>query len=132
VICHDPHTGVVQLRQAGEQTTRTTCANCHYEQAQVQNVAVHSAMQMTCETCHMPRLVKTAWGDAAKFTGDIRTHLMAIDSTLVATLDAEGKLTSGQIGLDWACRNCHTPDSEMAKTDEELLGGAAGYHTPKP
>lgn len=133
VTCHDPHTGVIQLRQAGEQTTRTTCANCHYEQAQVQNNDMHTAIKVDCVECHMSRLVKTAWGDAGKFTGDIRTHLMAIDSKLVNTYDADGNLVSGQIGLDWACRHCHV-DGGMAsaKSDEDLLNGAANYHSSAP
>jgi predicted CXXCH cytochrome family protein len=32
VQCHDPHEGLVQFRRAGEQTTRTTCVNCHFNQ----------------------------------------------------------------------------------------------------
>ena len=30
-ICHDPHLGVIQLRKAGKQTTRTQCVNCHFQ-----------------------------------------------------------------------------------------------------
>jgi len=130
VICHDPHKGVVQLRQAGEQTTRTQCKNCHFEQAKFQNNAKHAAMQTPCIECHMPRMVKTAWGDAAKFTGDIRTHLMAIDPSQITTFAEDGTLVSGQIGLDFACKHCHLPDSGLAKSDEELIQAATGYHTP--
>jgi len=28
VVCHDPHAGVVQIRKADAQTTRTRCENC--------------------------------------------------------------------------------------------------------
>jgi hypothetical protein len=96
----DKHKGVNQLRQAEEKTTRTQCQNCHFEMAQVQNNDKHAAMDIACVECHMPRLVKTAWGDAEKFTGDIRTHLMAIDPNQFTTYTEEGKLFSGQIGLD--------------------------------
>ncbi len=130
VTCHDPHKGVNQLRQAGEQTTRTQCQNCHFKQAQVQNNASHAAMNVACIECHMPRLVKTAWGDAAKFTGDIRTHLMAIDPNLLNTFTEEGALTTGQIGLDWACKHCHGGGLATEKSDEELQAAAQGYHTP--
>jgi hypothetical protein len=129
VTCHDPHKGVNQLRQAEVQTTRTQCQNCHFEMAQVQNNEAHTAMNIACVECHMPRLVKTAWGDAAKFTGDIRTHLMAIDPNLVNTFTEEGALTTGQIGLDWACKHCHGGGMASDKTDEELQEAARGYHT---
>jgi Cytochrome c554 and c-prime len=127
VLCHDPHLGVVQLRQAVAQTTRTQCANCHFQQKRDFN---HVAV--ACEECHMPRLVKSAWGDPATFTGDIRTHLMAIDATQINTFNPGGTLVSGQIGLDFACRHCHIPNTSLAKTDEELLQKAGVMHTPNP
>lgn len=130
VTCHNPHKGVVQLRQAGEQTTRTQCQNCHFEKAQVQNNEVHAAMNVACIECHMPRIVKTAWGDAEKFTGDIRTHLMAIDPNQLTTFNEDGTLVSGQIGLDFACKHCHGGGQAAAKSDEELQAAAQGYHTP--
>ena len=130
VSCHDPHKGVNQLRQAGEQTTRTQCQNCHTLQGQVQNNKIHASMNVACVECHMPRLVKTAWGDAEKFTGDIRSHLMAIDPTLLVTFKEDGALATGQVGLDFACKHCHGGGGATAKSDEELLAAAKGYHTP--
>jgi hypothetical protein len=127
VLCHDPHQGVVQLRKANEKTTRTSCENCHFKQAQYQKT--HT---LPCETCHMPRLVKTAWGDPARFTGDIRTHLMAIDPNQISQFSEDGLTVISQIGLDYACRHCHVPGSTLAKTDEELISAANGYHTPPP
>lgn len=124
VLCHDPHTGVVQLREAGLETTRTECANCHFQQLRDFNHA-----PINCEECHMPRLVKSAWGNPDTYTGDIRTHLMAIDSTQLTTFSPDGTLTTGQIGLDFACRHCHIPGTALAKTDEELLLNAAIIHS---
>ena len=106
VVCHNPHQGVVQLRQAQQQTTRTTCVNCHFQEAKVQSAA-HAAAKLECIECHMPRIVKSAWGDAAKFTGDIRTHLMAIDPDSLTSMSADGKTANSQIGLDFACKHCH-------------------------
>lgn len=128
VVCHDPHEGVVQLRQAGEQATRTQCENCHFEQAKYQDSAVHPAVA-DCIDCHMPRIVKSAVGDAAKFTGDIRTHLMAIDPDQIGQFTEDGSEALSQIGLDFACRGCHV-EGGMAtpKTDEELIEKAVGYH----
>ena len=131
VICHDPHTGVVQLREAGVQTTRTLCENCHFEEAKYQDTR---HLKLSCITCHMPRIVKNAVGNPDTFTGDIRTHLMAIDTDQIGqfqtlTVDnAEKTFTLSQIGFDFACRQCH--NGALSKTDEALKDMAKGYHTP--
>ena len=131
VVCHDPHTGVNQLRQASEQTTRTTCENCHYDRTRESGIEVHNRLAIDCIDCHMPRITKTAYGDLAKYTGDIRTHLMAIDSEQLLTFTEDGgALLTGQVGLDWACKHCHTPGSRLEMTDEALLAGAKNYHSP--
>jgi len=136
VICHDPHTLVIQLRKAQEsdpsvQTTRTQCQNCHFKQAQFQDSTVHPGIGVQCIDCHMPRIVKTAWGDAEKFTGDIRTHLMAIDPKQIGQFSEDGKTALSQVGLDFACRHCHVEGGKaLPKTDEQLIDKATGYHTP--
>jgi hypothetical protein len=130
VECHDPHTGVVQLRQAKLPTTRTQCQNCHFKQAQVVGVAQHVKLNMECAECHMPRVIKSAQGDATRFTGDIRTHLMAIDPAQIKQFSEDGKTALSQIGLDFACRHCHG-SLVKALTDDELKKAATGYHTPK-
>ena len=136
VLCHDPHSGVVQLQEAGEQTTRTLCENCHFKQAENQNNEVHQIVTIECIQCHMPRLVRSAEGDAALFTGDIRTHMVAIDPTQIGQFSEDGTVALSQISLDYACRTCHNPDGlGRPKTDEELLQVAINYHaapTPAP
>ena len=128
VQCHDPHSGVVQLRQAEVQTTRTLCENCHFESAKYQSNEAHVDLEVACIDCHMPRITKSAVGDAEKFTGDIRTHLMAIDIDQVGQFDPEGTVALSQVSLDFACRHCHQPDTSFDLTDEELRVGATGYH----
>lgn len=76
----------------------------------------------------MPRISKSAVGDATKFTGDIRTHMMGIDPEQIGQFTEDGSQALSQVGLDFACRHCHVPDSAFAKTDEELLGAAFDYH----
>lgn len=140
VDCHDPHRGVVQLRQAGEATTRTQCADCHWQQAAYQNNAVHRNMGFACSECHMPRIIKSAWGDAEKFTADIRTHRMAINpfqieqfETITDESGAEVQVALPEIGLNSACRHCHGAGLGTPKTDEELINAAVGYHNrPSP
>lgn len=131
VVCHDPHTGVVQLRQAGEQTTRTECANCHWEKVKNQNNPIHLSIGIACIECHMARVTKSAWGNAEKFTGDIRTHMMGIDPSQIEQFSEDGTTSLSQIGLNFACRHCHGSGLGSPKTDEELITGATGYHTPR-
>ena len=132
VVCHDPHTGVEQLRQAGEQTTRTQCENCHFKEAQNRK----SMENVACVDCHMPRIGKSAWGDAEKFTGDIRTHLMAIDPTQIEQFETvkaadgtEHQLSLSQAGLNFACKSCH--NGNFSFPDERLQEEATGYHAPQ-
>jgi len=137
VQCHNPHTGVVQLREAQKKdakvmTSRTQCENCHFKEAQNQKNQTHVAMQLPCIECHMPHMSANAVGAPTKFTGDLRSHLMAIDPTKLNTFNADGTLATGQIGLDFACKQCHGSGRATAKTDEELINMAMGYHTPLP
>ena len=129
VICHDPHTGVVQLRMTNQPTTITQCANCHFKAAEAQKVARHLDIQVPCEGCHMPRLVQSAWGAPELFSGDIRTHLMAIDPNQIGQFSEDGKTVLSQISLDFACRHCHLPNTGLAKTDQELIQAATDYHS---
>jgi len=63
VVCHDPHAGVIQLRNEGKQSTRVDCANCHYDEAKYQASDAMKAM-VDCIECHMPRVTKSAVGNA--------------------------------------------------------------------
>jgi hypothetical protein len=128
VVCHNPHTGVVQLRQAGVQTTRTQCENCHFQQAQYQDSQIHPNIAQ-CIDCHMPRLVRSAVGDPETFTGDIRTHMMAIDPFQIDQFSEDGSTALSQIGLNFACRHCHVEGGTASvRSDEELIDKALGYH----
>lgn len=131
VICHDPHTGVVQLREAELPTVRTTCENCHFAEAQFE--AGHAGITVDCIDCHMPRLTKSAVGNPERFTGDIRTHIMAIDPNQVEQFNEDGTVALSQISLNFSCRGCHNVEGPaLDKTDEELISRAVGYHTPPP
>ena len=126
VMCHDPHTGVIQLRQAGEQTTRTQCESCHFMQAQFQ--APHPRVA-DCVDCHMPRIARTAVGDAERFTGDLRAHLFAINPYSFDQFNEEGTASFPYVGLNFACRQCHVENGmALSKSDEELMEKAVGFH----
>ncbi len=124
VTCHDPHSGVVQLQQSNTQTTKLLCQDCHWKEAQFQNNPAHVGINVGCTDCHMPHLIQSASANAKGFTGDLPTHVVAIDPRLVNQFNSDGSLASGQISLDYACRHCHG----TTKSDAELLSAASGYH----
>lgn len=124
LTCHDPHSGVVQLRSDDQQTTRLVCQDCHFKEAQYQNNPSHTSFNIGCTDCHMPRLIQSGSANTRGFTGDMRTHVVAIDPRMISQFNEDGSLASGQISLDYACRHCHG----TTKSDAELLTGASGYH----
>ncbi|MCB8949179.1 MAG: hypothetical protein H6653_14290 [Ardenticatenaceae bacterium] len=130
VTCHDPHSGVVQLREADLPTVQTNCEDCHFDQAQYE--AGHNEIGgVSCTDCHMPRLVQAAVGDPDMYTADLRTHVMSINPNQIEQFNEDGTLATTQISLNFACRSCHNPDGRApAVTNEELLALAVGYHTP--
>lgn len=129
VTCHDPHSGVVQLREAGLPTVRMNCEDCHFAEAQYE--AGHSDIGgVDCIDCHMPRLIENAVSDADIFTGDMRSHVMLINPTQVEQFSEDGTMLT-QISLNYACRSCHNPDGRGVEvSDEALISLAVGYHTP--
>lgn len=131
VVCHDPHAGVIQLRKTNAPaTTRTQCENCHFDESQNFNLEFHT---QECIECHMPRVTKSALGDPERFTGDIRTHLMAIDPNQIEQFNEEGTQSLSQLGLNFACRHCHVEGGKASpKTDAELTDAATGIHQPGP
>lgn len=124
LTCHNPHSGVVQLRLEGQPTTRLQCQDCHFEEAKFQNNSAHVTQNIGCTDCHMPHLIQDGSANLKGFTGDFRTHVVAIDPQQISQFNEDGKLASGQIGLDFACRHCHG----ATKTDAELLSAASDYH----
>ena len=129
VLCHDPHTGVVQLTQARKAAVTTECVNCHYQEANYQKNAKHVAQGLECVDCHMPHMDQSAWSNPARFVADVRTHLMAINPSQVGQFSSDGTTSKSEISLDYACRSCHAPGSVLAKSDTELTDMATGYHS---
>jgi hypothetical protein len=124
VDCHDPHETV---KYAQGTAIRTACENCHFENDTYQKITDRNHAE--CIDCHMPRITKNALGDAERFTGDIRTHLMAINPLSTSQFNEDGNFSNPYLSLDFACRSCHYeggPASVM--TDEELVEMAVGYH----
>jgi predicted CXXCH cytochrome family protein len=130
VICHDPHSLVVQHRQESQPITQVQCENCHFKEAQVKNNPNHTS-KVTCVECHMPRIIESAWSDPVAFSGDLRTHRVAIDPKQIKQVSEDGQTILPQIGLDSACRHCHNANGIGKElTDAELMAAAGGYHDP--
>jgi hypothetical protein len=124
VNCHDPHKPV-KYEGIG---IKTACENCHFEQAEFQKIQYirHAG---GCINCHMPRITKSALGDPERYTGDVRTHLMAINPFSTEQFDEDGNLSQPYLSLDYVCKQCHTEDGSGGElSDEVLVDVATGYH----
>lgn len=129
VDCHDPHKSVKFLDPTVNPTggIKRKCTDCHLNYDKNQKSVVMQSFAK-CIDCHMPRLGKSAWGDAAKFTGDVRSHMFAINTIADAPQFTEdGKLAEPYLNLDWACNSCHGVTASV-KTQAELEASATGYH----
>lgn len=130
VQCHDPHSGVVAPREAREPYLRATCAGCHYEAALVQK-PVHDRIRVDCVDCHMPEMIQVAQGDPESFKADLPTHQVVINPTQIGQFAEDGTVLP-QIGLDYACRQCHNGAQGIGPSlpDDVLLSVAQNFHGP--
>jgi predicted CXXCH cytochrome family protein len=124
LACHDPHSGVVQSQVAGQQTTKLLCQDCHWQEAEFQNNPNHVTNNVGCTDCHMPHLIQSGSANIQSFTGDMASHVMAIDPRKVSQFNEDGSLATGQVSLDYACRHCHG----TLLSDTELQSAASNYH----
>ena len=124
IDCHNPHETTKYARGLD---AKATCQNCHFNNAQFQKIT--DRRHADCIDCHMPRVTKSAEGDPARFSGDIRTHLMAINPNGRSQFDKAGKFSQPYLVIDFACKGCHN-ESGRAKVlpDERLIEVATGYH----
>ena len=86
-------------------------------------------MDVACIDCHMPRVTKSAVGNKAKFTGDIRTHMMGIDPTQIGQFTEDGNTALSQSGLNLACSHCHVKGGVSSPLyDAKLIRADKNYH----
>jgi hypothetical protein len=120
VSCHDPHKGVHvgQTNPTEGAGITAQCATCHSKQNTDFTGSTMQKAGVKCIDCHMPKTGKSAVGDIAKFTGDVKEHLFKINSDPNAKMFSDdGKLAMGYITLDFACLSCHTgKDKAWAST----------------
>ena len=128
VNCHDPHRSARHEDDDDpERGIVARCQSCHFQNESRQRSDV-MAVLVDCLDCHMPYATRSAMGDPATFTADLRTHVFAINPDAEAD-QFDGDRAEPFLGLDFACRNCHRPGGKaMERTDAELAEVAAGYH----
>jgi hypothetical protein len=124
VACHDPHQSTVH--QVGN-AIRTTCESCHFEERLHTKFA--NFRHANCTDCHMPQLITSAVSDPERFTGDVHSHLMAINPYQIEQFTAQGLFTQPYLSLNSSCRTCHSMEGFASElSDEELIEMAVGYH----
>ncbi|MDM8519692.1 multiheme c-type cytochrome [Anaerolineales bacterium HSG6] len=124
IDCHDPHQTVKYAKGLG---IKTACENCHFENVDLQKITDRKHAE--CVDCHMPRVTKSALGDPERFSGDLRTHLMAINPRSLTQFDEEGAVSKPYLSLDFACKSCHYEGgSATVESDEVMMEFAIGHH----
>jgi hypothetical protein len=127
IECHDPH--ISSLYAADEGGIVSECDDCHT------TVTVDHRGPDDCVYCHMPRASKSA-AAANKYSGDVRTHIFAINAESANKDDMfynDGKLAHGFVTLDMVCYQCHDDDEGVGGGSstilkEDLPGEAADIH----
>ncbi len=123
VDCHNPHATVKYDRSPGIQVT---CESCHFEKEQFKKITDRRHAQ--CVDCHMPAVIQSADAVPEHFTGDMRSHLMVINSQ-VLTQTNDGVFDAPYLALDFACKSCHYEGGRGGLIeDEALVAAATGYH----
>lgn len=110
VTCHDPHKGVHvgQTNPTEGAGIKAQCATCHSKQSTDFTGSTMQKANVKCIDCHMPKIGKSAIGDAANFTGDVREHLFKINTGVEAKMFSDdGKFANGYLTLEWTCLRCH-------------------------
>jgi len=146
VSCHDPHKGVHkgQTNPTEGAGIKTDCSTCHAKQKTEFTGSTMQKAGVKCIDCHMPSAGKSAVGDAARFKGDVKTHLFRINIDPNAEFfDDTGKYAKGYMTLEWTCLKCHDDENkawatkyakdihEFVKTEAAETPETAPEQTPK-
>lgn len=124
IDCHNPHETV---KFAKGLAIRTSCQTCHFEQQTNQKIT--NRKHADCIDCHMPHLTQSAVADPARFTADVRTHLMAINPNGTAQFDKKSGNSMPYLIVDSVCKGCHNEDGRgPVLEDERLVEVATGFH----
>lgn len=126
VDCHNPHSSTLYDTDTA---IKTDCDTCHFENATYQKITDRKHAQ--CVDCHMPRITTSAVSDLARFSGDLRSHLFAINPDGKSQFNKDGSLSEPYIVVDYACKGCHSETGRApVLEDERLKAVATGFHDP--
>lgn len=130
VTCHNPHKRVIW---DGDGIT-TSCTTCH----PTFEASLNHAPGVSCIDCHMPFAAKSgAKIGASGYRGDVRSHLMAINTSTESMFTADSSAVkddaerSAALSPHYACLGCHNDDPNDAIPDmtiEDASLYAAGMH----
>lgn len=140
--CHDPHASTYYAKEQG---LRMQCTDCH----EGQNHALHEGAvfvrgayseSVTCVSCHMPYVTKSATNAAVETVGalgrmgDTRTHIFRINTTPVdytavfaADLLSVKRDDSGlaAVTVDYVCLRCHNGIGNAFDMPLDMAAGIA-------
>ena len=136
VACHDPHASAINADEElnPNQGIWNDCEDCHFDKAGSQTSTTMASL-LECTDCHMPPMAKSAWGNADTFTGDVSSHLFAINVDPDAPQFSEdGGETMPYLTVQYACQSCHISGATRGKAGaprnlDTLIETATGYHT---
>lgn len=132
VSCHDPHKSAVNADAElnPKQGIWNSCEGCHFNEAANQKSSIMGSM-LSCSSCHMPPMVKTAVGNAATFTADIQSHIFAINTDgEAAQFTEDGKVAMPYLTIQYACGYCHVEGGTASVRDVASMADyAKGYHS---
>jgi hypothetical protein len=131
VTCHDPHASALFEDPEVNPTKGISqvCETCHWQQEEFQNNRLH--LGVDCVDCHMPPMAKSAQGNLAIFTGDVRSHQFSINPDPDAPqFNDDGTQVMPYLTLQYACGHCHNGAVYSEQPPRRLARMAEVYHDP--
>ncbi len=128
ITCHDPHKRVIW---DGDGIIKN-CTECHTTQAATTNHGPGAS----CIDCHMPFAAKSgAKRGASGYVGDVRSHLLVINTDTANMFTADGKAVrddadrSAALSPRYSCMGCHNNDPGDNIPDQTIMeASAAAYN----
>lgn len=123
VDCHNPHQSTIY----GDGADKSDCETCHFEQEEYQKIT--DRKHASCTDCHMPRITTSAVADPARFSGDVRTHMFAINPHAKSQFNRDGTQAEPYVTVDFACKSCHSEAGRApVLEDARLQEVATDFH----
>jgi len=123
VDCHNPHASTLY----GDGADRADCGTCHFAQEEYQKI--NDRRHASCTDCHMPEITKSAIAEPARFSGDVQTHMFAINPLGDDQFNRDGTAAKPYLTVASACKGCHNADGRGPELEDARLAEVAtGFH----